>query len=116
MPRPDNFYAVRFRTPAADGGHEHFMVIQYDAASPLKNALNSYKHGFPQIELDVDQKAPVFGSKLEAEAECRRLGAEASQANPERVGAEAQFAPGEANRILHAGGTPPTEGSMEMPG
>lgn len=103
MPREDHFYVIRFKNPTADGGSEHFAVMQLDADASLKKYLGLMKIGRSQLEIDVEQQAPHFPSKAEAEAEARRLGDIASQANPDRVGAEAQFPPGEANRIVEVG-------------
>lgn len=103
MPREDRFYVLKFKNPVADGGSDHFMVMQLDADAPLKKYLELMKVGRPQLNIDVEQQAPHFSSKHEAEVEARRLGDVAQQANPDRVGAETQFPAGEANRIVEVG-------------
>lgn len=104
MPRGDRFYVINFRTPDADGGgSEHYEVMQLDAAEPIGKYLRLKKIGYPQLDMDVDQKAPAYDTQGEAIAEARRLGDIAQQANPDRIGAETVYPAGEANRILEVG-------------
>jgi hypothetical protein len=112
MPQGDVFYVVNFQNPEADGSHEHFMVIQLHPAQPLRKYLDMYKVSYPQLILDIDQEAKPYTNPAEARAEALRRGDVANQANPNRVGAEHQFAPGETNRILEVG----KPGPSDMPG
>lgn len=116
--RAEKYYPVKFQNPAVDGGHDRFMVVAYTEGYPLKQALISYKHGYPHLILDENQQSKPFDTKMEAEAECRRLGDLANQDNPERVNADQVFPPGEANRFLETGkpGATPPDGTLELPG
>ena len=111
MARAPNFYVVKFRNPKVDQ-HDHFMVmmVPFHPQLSLKKALEMYKTGFPQLEIDVNQTSKAYNNKPEAEAEAVRLGDVIQALNPDRVPATELYPPGEANRILEEGkpgATPP---------
>lgn len=80
------FYVIRYRQPDLDGS-DHFMVFQ-PPENRVKTHLQIWLTAHAHITIDLGEKHKSFVSYDEAVKECKRLGAVASEANPDRIGAE----------------------------
>lgn len=102
MARPDIFYVFEWRNEALDS-HPHYAWLKVDGDdTPVRHLQYLLTHN-ENLKIDLKQKLVAYATQADAEKEAKRLGDVADAADPDRVGADRMFAPGEANRALSVG-------------
>jgi hypothetical protein len=105
MAQGEVYYVIEFRNPTVDD-HVHYLTMGFtpDPKRSLEDHLRILLTGRPQIQVDIEKAkaSKPFNNKIEADAEGARLGQVASEANPDRIDATAQF-PDAPNLALEVG-------------
>lgn len=123
MPRGENYYVIKFQNELIDN-HDHFMVMGLDSDAKPRKYLEQMQLHNPNIKIDLrkdlddaefKKSLPTFGTKMEADAEAKRLSEIADQANPDRIGLDKVYPEGETNRALHVGAPQDNQSSVQMP-